>query len=44
MHILEADFPLISEDLEGFMAAENEVYEEKVFTLDGKEITNEFTE
>ena len=44
MHISEADLPLISEDLEGFMDAENEVYEEKVFTLDGKEITDEFTE
>ena len=44
MHISEKDFPLISEDLEGFMDAENEIFEEKIFTLDGKEITNEFTE
>ena len=44
MHISETDFPLIPEDLEGFVDAENENYEEKVFTLDGKEITDEFTE
>ena len=44
MHISEADFPLIQEDLEGFLDAEYENYEEKVFTLDGKEITDEFTE
>ena len=44
MHISETDFPLIAEDLEGFMDAENEIYEEKIFTLDGKEITDEFTE
>ena len=44
MHISEKDFSLISEDLEGFMDAENEIFEEKIFTLDGKEITNEFTE
>ena len=44
MHISEKDFPLIPEDLEEFLDAENEVCEEKIFTLDGKEITDEFTE
>ena len=44
MHISETNFPLISEDLERFMDAENETYEEKIFTLDGKEITDEFAE
>ena len=44
MHISEKDLPLIQEDLKGFMDAENEIFEENVFTLDGKEITDEFTE
>ena len=44
MHISETDLPLISEDLEVFMDTENGIYEEKIFTLDGKEVTDEFTE
>ena len=36
--------PYVNTDLQGFLEAGSEDYEERIFTLDGKEITDEFTE